>query len=467
MKSYNFEERNKDFDATVRLDKINEEVRKHEKNPEGAKTSFTPEPVKEKPLKHPKKKKPFRYFTIIIIIICVAAFVILFSLAYKNLSSKASDASDKYEETLAADEQSKEAYKTAVTNFYGFIKDIPSSESESLTIYDISKDISRSLFLPENISLSAFSEGDIVNVSANLYSSKIESMSVHDEAFKLDSVSGLFFDENNSEITYENKKFHVSKEALFVSKESIADISELDKNDIVTVCGIDNTIYYISAEKLHGSIFIENSSALSEGKILIDDDISFNISDNLLISVSPGSHKLEISGTNINTYSTEVFISSSDIYNLDISKIPHKTGALSIKANVSDFYVSIDDGEPILYISANPIVIPQGEHKIYITKDGYAPFEDTVSVLNSYEEINVALEKASDSGALTITSQPEGADVYINDDYAGPTPLTVSLTYDTYRISVEKKGYKPLENTLEINKAEQSIECILTHDKED
>lgn len=46
---------------------------------------------------------------------------------------------------------------------------------------------------------------------------------------------------------------------------------------------------------------------------------------------------------------------------------------------------------------------------------------------------------------ITITSQPDGALVYLNDDEVGRTPLTVPFTfYGTYDVRLEADGYKPL-----------------------
>lgn len=46
---------------------------------------------------------------------------------------------------------------------------------------------------------------------------------------------------------------------------------------------------------------------------------------------------------------------------------------------------------------------------------------------------------------ISITSQPSGALVYLNDDEVGRTPLTVPFTfYGTYDVRLEADGYKPL-----------------------
>lgn len=46
---------------------------------------------------------------------------------------------------------------------------------------------------------------------------------------------------------------------------------------------------------------------------------------------------------------------------------------------------------------------------------------------------------------VKITSEPEGALVYLNDEEVGRTPVTVPFTfYGTYDVRLEREGYKPL-----------------------
>jgi hypothetical protein len=46
---------------------------------------------------------------------------------------------------------------------------------------------------------------------------------------------------------------------------------------------------------------------------------------------------------------------------------------------------------------------------------------------------------------ITITSEPEGALVHLNDQEVGRTPVDVPFTfYGTYDVRLEKAGYKPL-----------------------
>lgn len=54
---------------------------------------------------------------------------------------------------------------------------------------------------------------------------------------------------------------------------------------------------------------------------------------------------------------------------------------------------------------------------------------------------------------ITVTSEPTGALVYLNDSEVGRTPVTVPFTfYGTYDVRVEKEGYQSL-NTQQKTKA--------------
>ena len=51
---------------------------------------------------------------------------------------------------------------------------------------------------------------------------------------------------------------------------------------------------------------------------------------------------------------------------------------------------------------------------------------------------------------LKITSQPDGALVYLNDQEVGRTPIDVNFTfYGKYDVRLEKQGYQPLWTTAE------------------
>jgi hypothetical protein len=54
-----------------------------------------------------------------------------------------------------------------------------------------------------------------------------------------------------------------------------------------------------------------------------------------------------------------------------------------------------------------------------------------------------AAAPASDKGRVAVTSVPEGADVYVDDDLVGNAPATLKLTAGKHSLKVAQQGYKP------------------------
>lgn len=53
---------------------------------------------------------------------------------------------------------------------------------------------------------------------------------------------------------------------------------------------------------------------------------------------------------------------------------------------------------------------------------------------------------------IRIVSEPRGAHVYVDDDYKGLTPVSVTLTRaDHHRVRVEREGYQPFEKMVKSN----------------
>ncbi|HKQ73484.1 MAG TPA: PEGA domain-containing protein [Blastocatellia bacterium] len=54
------------------------------------------------------------------------------------------------------------------------------------------------------------------------------------------------------------------------------------------------------------------------------------------------------------------------------------------------------------------------------------------------------------TGAVKVTSQPEGADIWVNDAFVGNAPAQLKLTPGKHRIRVGKEGYKNWEKEISV-----------------
>lgn len=126
---------------------------------------------------------------------------------------------------------------------------------------------------------------------------------------------------------------------------------------------------------------------------------------------------------------------------------------LTFRMNESNVYIRSGEGAPVLSPSNNAVFnVPKGEQTYRFIKEGFEEKEITISV--EEEKIvditltsGVATTKLALSGHVLITSEPSGADVFLNEQRVGTTPFqgrniagqyTLLLQYPLYYDHIEQ-----------------------------
>jgi hypothetical protein len=97
-----------------------------------------------------------------------------------------------------------------------------------------------------------------------------------------------------------------------------------------------------------------------------------------------------------------------------------------------------------------PLQLEAGEHSLIVRKPGFADYSRRiVAQKNRPAEVTVSLEAVA--GVVAVTTEPTGANVSINGQPRGQSPLTgVVLKPGTYEIVVTKEGYEPDRQSLAV-----------------
>lgn len=105
-------------------------------------------------------------------------------------------------------------------------------------------------------------------------------------------------------------------------------------------------------------------------------------------------------------------------------------------------------------LKLNTIAI--GEHTVTLTLAGYQPYSTRVTVYaNTVSEVSAILQPSGPKagvGEVSVTSTPAGANVFIDNNFVGITPLTLkAIPTGTHAIMVRLAGYQDYEITTEVN----------------
>jgi hypothetical protein len=99
--------------------------------------------------------------------------------------------------------------------------------------------------------------------------------------------------------------------------------------------------------------------------------------------------------------------------------------------------------------------VAPGSHLIHIQKDGYKPYSSGVTV-KSGEDVAMTVDMTAEDGyvsgpLLQVTSKPVGANVMVDGEYRGMTPLTISeISPGTHLLNLTLPGFAEWSDAVEV-----------------
>ncbi len=101
---------------------------------------------------------------------------------------------------------------------------------------------------------------------------------------------------------------------------------------------------------------------------------------------------------------------------------------------------------------------PSGENLVEMTLAGFEPYRERITV-RAQEQREVAATLQAVPTRLSVVSIPDGARVYVANQYLGDTPLEVDdLRPGEHRVRVELRGYAPMARTVRLAEEERTVE---------
>lgn len=484
MKDYHFENDDKEFDTTIRLDHINEKVKELEQNQtdeddlgdkdeflnafESEKFEDPPQPAREpvtfvtrEPGKPPvygggeppresledEEDEPFwNKKTIgLVTIAALAVLGICFGLVKMLFFSNPLD-------TAA------EAAPMLVTEVL---------DAEELLVYDINAEKQKTVNLtPETVVYNEdavqiqpdiLQMGDLLMIQRDQDGEFAVTIS-YDESIKKEEITGLKADTSAKELVGEDRSFAYGKKAVFFYEGEELRPDDIEPCDVLEISGIGDVVWSVKVLEYHGYITVENAQNIKNGTFALDEEEAVPLSDVEKIAVKEGTHSITIQGDNIESRTDSVLVQAGETTVYDLSKAQQKMGVLAINANVSDYKLYINGA---LVDSSQPAVLPFGEYDVVILKNGYKEWSQRVNLNQDAVSVPAQLEEEVKLATVVVNCNEPDADVFINGEEQGSAPLQVSLPYGTYEVEVFKDGFTSYHQTVQIQSAVVHISATL------
>ena len=174
-------------------------------------------------------------------------------------------------------------------------------------------------------------------------------------------------------------------------------------------------------------------------------------------------------------YPVPITIKSNTVYSMKLrswSVADENLIQITFDLNENDVYISKDGSTPIQ--QKKKIVdysLPKGEHKFKFFKQG---FNEIIRTINIQKEETFSIlmqpgateEKMILSGYIVISSEPEGAEIFINDQRMGVTPIAIELTAGEHILTIRKTFFNVYTGNFKLKAGEtKTLESIILKPK--
>jgi hypothetical protein len=135
-------------------------------------------------------------------------------------------------------------------------------------------------------------------------------------------------------------------------------------------------------------------------------------------------------------------------------------GQVAVTTNVKEGVVEIDNVEAAKLPLPGPLDVSAGPHVIGVVSTGYAPSRHEVTVAG-HQHVDVDLQLVQIQGLLghiALKSRVPGAQVLVDNEQVGKTPLeaTITVTPGTHKVQVRRAGYLPAEREVTLTDGSQT-----------
>jgi PEGA domain-containing protein len=127
---------------------------------------------------------------------------------------------------------------------------------------------------------------------------------------------------------------------------------------------------------------------------------------------------------------------------LTLVPLAENTGSLRVSSSPSGAELFVDGDEHGITPQTITGVTP-GTHRIRLISPGHETWSESVVIsADDTCEMDVTLKKEGTFGSLSVDSDPTGADVYLDSQHYGKTPLTAdNISTGPHTIEIKKNGY--------------------------
>ncbi len=166
------------------------------------------------------------------------------------------------------------------------------------------------------------------------------------------------------------------------------------------------------------------------------------------MSLNPGTYTLKLQKAGYETYNEQFNLSTTLTKNINLTPTV-KNYDISFSSNPSGAKIYINNQ----YKGTTPksLTLEEGNYTAKLSMNGYEDYTETINLDRNISR-NITLNPIQQNYNLSVSSNPSGASIYLNNSYYGQTPMTVSLIEGNYNLQLQMNGYDNYSETINLNR---------------
>lgn len=322
------------------------------------------------------------------------------------------------------------------------------------------------------LSFAQVAPGDLVDVLFLKDTKHLVKLNLSASAWEYENIEKYSIDDRRKEVSVGNEIFKLSKDAVFFSNGRRIDRMELSDGDVLTFEGIGSTVLCVKVEKGHGYLRLTNAENFVGGWIELGSKQIRKITSDMLITAPEGSYQVHISykgnGGTKNVVINRDEETTLDIGDFKVTEVQRGKVGFVLKPETAKLY--IDGTETDVSV---PAVLEFGIHQVTVKAEGYQTLTQYLRVGEDSADVEIEMEPirqtvsgndtekqtqtaAEESFKISVDS-PTGAEVYVDGNYVGMSPVSFKKTAGTHVIILRKNGYETRSYTIQVDEEKRDI----------
>ena len=183
------------------------------------------------------------------------------------------------------------------------------------------------------------------------------------------------------------------------------------------------------------------------------------------IEVLEGERQISVKLPGYERWSDVLYISAEEIVQWPLVSLELIGGTLRLTTNPAGASLTIDNN----YVGTSPLeidLVPNERMQVKASLFGYQTASRTV-VLDTGKLKTTHIDLKPLTGQLTVLTQPEGADVFVNGEFKGVSNTNLELQAKRHEIRIEREGFAGFSTEVELQPdLQQELRVkLLTHDE--